>query len=62
MKNNLDWAGMFQTIANKIAHTTSEEQMYKILKDFKDEFNDEYGRLSRVKRLTDGFRGWEDEL
>lgn len=59
MKNNYDWSGMLQTIASKVAKSTSEEQMYRILKDFKDEFNTEYGKLSRAKRLTDGFRDWE---
>ena len=56
MKNNYDWSGMFQTIAVKVAKCTSEEQMYRILKDFKDEFNNEYGKLSRAKRLINGFR------
>lgn len=59
MKNNYDWSGMFQTIAAKVAKCTSEEQMYKILKDFKDEFNNEYGKLSRAKRLIKGFRDQE---
>lgn len=62
MKNNYDWSGMFQTIAAKVAKAKSEEQMYQILRDFKDEFNTEYGRLSRAKRLTDGFRDWEDNV
>ena len=64
MKNNYDWSGMFQTIAEKVAKSTSEEQMYRILKDFKDEFNIEYGKLSRAKyreRLANGFRDWEDD-
>ena len=60
MKNNYDWSGMLQTIAAKVAKSTSEEQMYRILKDFRDEFNTEYGKLSRTKRLTDGFRDWEE--
>ena len=58
-KNNLDWAGMFQTMANKIACCQSEEQMYRLLHSFKDEFNEEYGKLSRAKRMTDGFRSKE---
>ena len=60
MKNNYDWSGIFQTIATKVAKAKSEEQMYRILKNFKDDFNEEYGKLSRAKRLTDGFRDWED--
>ena len=51
---------MLQTIAAKVAKAKSEEQMHRILKDFKDEFKTEYDRLSRAKRLTDGFREWED--
>ena len=58
MKNNYDWSEMLQTIADKVAKAKSEEQMYRILKDFKDEFNEEYGKLSRTKRLTDGFRDY----
>ena len=60
MKNNYDWSGIFQTIATKVAKAKSEEQMYRILNNFKDDFNEEYGKLSRAKRLTDGFRDWED--
>lgn len=62
MKNQYDWSGMLQTIAAKVAKSKSEEQMYRILKDFKDEFNTEYGKLSRTKRLTDGFREWEESI
>lgn len=56
MKNNCDWSGDFMTMSQKLALCTSEEQMYKILQDFKDDFNTEYGKLSRAKRLKDGFR------
>ncbi len=62
MKNNYDWSGMLQTIAAKVAKSTSEEQMYRILKDFKDDFNTEYDKLNRAKRLTGGFRDWEDGI
>lgn len=56
MKNNHDWSGEFMTMSQKLARCTSEEQMYKVLKKFKDDFNSEYGKLSRAKRLKDGFR------
>lgn len=58
---NYNWAGMFQTVAAKVAKAKSEEQMYRLLKDFKDEFNAEYGKLSRAKRLTNGFRNYEGD-
>ena len=60
LKSKYDWAGMFQTMSLKIVESTSEEQMYRILREFKDEFNSEYGKLSRVKRLAKGFREKEE--
>ena len=56
LKSKYDWAGIFQTMSLKIVESTSEEQMYRILRAFKDEFNSEYGKISRSKRLTNGFR------
>ena len=37
----------------------SEEDMYRQLKKFKEEFNTEYGKLSRAKRRKTGFRDYE---
>ncbi len=56
IRNQFDWAGEFQTMAQKIARCASEEQMYRQLQAFKDDFNEEYGKLSRTKRMTDGFK------
>lgn len=56
MKTNLDWAGEFMTMAERMARCESEEQMYQQLRNFKEMFNSEYGRLSRAKRNKDGFR------
>lgn len=62
LQSNLNWAGVFQTMANRMSHCTSEEQMYRVLKRFKEEeFMPEYGRLSRTKRRKKGFR-WRDGL
>ena len=55
--SNLDWAGEFQTMAYRMSHCESEEQMYLALRKFKEEvFMPEYGKLSRAKRMTKGFR------
>ena len=61
MKCNLDWAGEFQTMAERMRLCESEEQMYQQLKKFKDQFNSDFGNLSRAKRLRRGFRGWEED-
>lgn len=55
MKNNLDWAGTFMTMSERMRLCTNEEQMYQQLKKFKEEFNSEYGKLSRAKRRKKGF-------
>ena len=62
LRSNLDWAGEFQTMAEKMRLCESEEQMYQTLRKFKEQFfNSEYGRLSRAKRMKRGFRwGWGD--
>lgn len=60
LRSNLDWAGCFQTMAERMSLCTSEEQMYRALRKFKEEyFMKEYGKLSRAKRRRKGFR-WED--
>ena len=56
LRTNLDWAGEFQTMAERMRLCESEEQMYRQLQRFKEEFNTEYGRLSRTKRSKTGFR------
>ena len=56
MKTNRDWAGAFMIMADRMLRCESEEQMYQQLHSFKEEFNSEYGRLSRAKRNKDGFR------
>lgn len=56
MKNNLDWAGVFMTMAERMRLCMNEEQMYRQLKKFKEEFNSEYGKLSRAERSKKGFR------
>lgn len=56
MKSKWDWSGLFMTMSLKMKNCTSEEDMYLRLKSFKDEFNSEYGSLSRMKRLKNGFR------
>lgn len=61
LRSNLDWAGYFTTMAERMSLCESEEQMYRQLRRFKeDDFMPEYGRLSRTKRSRKGFR-WRDE-
>lgn len=60
LRSNLDWAGCFQTMVERMSLCTSEEQMYRALRKFKEEdFMKEYGKLSRAKRRRKEFR-WED--
>ena len=59
LRSNLNWAGEFQIMAEKLSYCTSEEQMYQTLRKFKDDFMCEYGRLSRTKRRKKGLR-WKD--
>ena len=59
MKNNLDWAEMFMAIAERVWFCKSEEQMYQQLKKFKEEFNSEYGKLSRAERSKKGFNNYD---
>lgn len=60
-KNNYDWSGWFRTMSERMIWCTSEEQMYKQLQKFKEEFNTEYGRLSRAKRNKTGYSYNEGE-
>ena len=60
LRSNLDWARRFKIMAVRMSLCESEEQMYKQLRQFKEEdFIPEYGRLSRAKRRIKGFR-WRD--
>lgn len=60
IRSNYDWAGEFTTMSQKMIYCTSEEQLYRMLKKFKEEiFMPEYGRLSRTKRRKKGCR-WKD--
>jgi len=60
LRSNADWAGEFQTMAERMMYCASEEQMYKTLRMFKEDiFTPEYGRLSRTKRRKRGCR-WKD--
>lgn len=61
MKCNLDWAGEFQTMAERMRLCTSEEQMYQQLNKFKNQFNSDFRKLSRANRLRRGFRGFEED-
>ena len=56
LRTNLDWAGEFRTMAERMMLCESEEQMYRQLQKFKEEFNNEYRRLSRTQRSRTGFR------
>ena len=59
--NNLDWSGYFTTWSEQLRYCDSEEDIYKKLKKFKEEFNSAYGKLSRRKRRKDGLRYMEGE-
>ena len=59
IRSNLDWAGEFRTMAERMMLCESEEQMFRQLQRFKEEFNTEYGKLSRTERIKCGFREFE---
>ena len=59
--NPMDWSGYFRTWSEQLSYCTSEEDIYRKLKKFKEEFNSAYGKLSRRKRRKDGFRYMESE-
>ena len=58
-KSKLDWAGMFQTMAMRLTSCENEDQLYRRLHSFREEFEDEYTAFvkyrarKRVKVLTD---------
>lgn len=54
--NNLDWSGYLRTWSEQLTYCDSEEDLYRKLKKFKEEFNSTYGKLSRRERLKNGFR------
>lgn len=59
--NNLDWSGYFKTWSEQLMYCDSEEELYRKLKNFKEEFNSGYGKLSRRERRKNGFRYAESE-
>ena len=59
--NETDWSGYFRTWSEQLRYCDSEEDIYRKLKEFKEEFNSAYGKLSRSKRRKDGFKYKEDE-
>lgn len=59
--NNLDWSGYFTTWSEQLRNCDSEEDLYRKLKKFKDDFSSSYGKLSRRKRRKNGFRYAEGE-
>lgn len=59
--NNRDWSGYFRTWSEQLSHCTSEEDLYKKLMNFKEEFNSVYGKLSRKEKRRNGFRYKEGE-
>ena len=54
--NNMDWCGYFRTWSEQIVNCDSEEDLYRKLRRFKEDFNPAYGRLSRIQRMRSGFR------
>ena len=54
--NNMDWCGYLRTWSEQIANCDSEEDLYRKLRKFKEDFNPAYGRLSRTQRMRNGFR------
>ncbi len=58
--NPMDWSGYFRTWSEQLRYCTSEEDLYKKLMKFKEEFNSAYGKLSRKERRKSGFRYLED--
>lgn len=59
IRSNLDWAGEFRTMAERMMLSDSEEHMFRQLQKFKEDFNTEYGKLSRAERKKHGFREFE---
>ena len=54
--NNYDWSGYFRIWSEQFTYCDSEEDLYRKLKKFKEEFNSAYGKLSRKERRKSGFR------
>lgn len=59
--NNRDWSGYFRTWSEQLSYCSSEEDLYQKIRKFKDEFNTDYGKLSRKNRRKIGFRYTKDE-
>ena len=59
--SELDWSGYFRTWSEQLRYCNSEEDLYKKLKKFKEEFNPAYQKLSHRKRRKDGFSRYDEE-
>ena len=59
--NNWDWCGYLRTWSEQLTYCDSEEDLYRKLSKFKDEFNSAYGKLSRKERRKRGFRYTEGD-
>ena len=59
--NNMHWCGYLRTWSEQLACCDSEEDLYRKLRKFKEEFNSAYGKLSRKERRKRGFRYAEGE-
>ncbi len=58
MQGYLSWLLKRRSLRHTICDGIFAQKI--IRRQIKDDFNEEYGKLSRTKRLTDGFRDWED--
>lgn len=59
--NNWDWCGYLRTWSEQLTYCDSEEDLYRKLRKFKEEFNSAYGKLSRKERRKRGFRYTEGD-
>lgn len=59
--NNENWCGYLRTWSEQLRRCDSEEDLYRKLGKFKDEFNSAYGKLSRKERRKRGFRYTEGD-
>ena len=56
LRTNLDWAGEFQTMAERMRLCESEEQMYRQLQKFKEEFRDMLIGQEYINKCKNGRR------
>ena len=59
--NNWNWCGYLRTWSEQLTYCDSEEDLYRKLRKFKEEFNSAYGKLSRKERRKRGFRYTEGD-